>query len=304
MALSVLVIGYGSIGKRHAEIMSAMDEIGDVSVLSSQSGLPYETLSSLEDIPKLNPDYIVVASPTTRHYSQLEFLEEHLQGKKILVEKPLFDSMVDFQVRNNEIVVGYNLRFHPLLKKIRELCRDRRLWSILVFCGTYLPDWRSGRDYRATSSARKHSGGGVLLDLSHELDYVQWLAGPLEVEHAVSKKVSDLEIDTDDLLLFSGRAPGGVCVHIGLNYFTREPIRQIILDGEDISIQGDLISNKLVVTMGGSKSEFSWPDLERNQTYRAMHLAVLSNDYSNICKFDQGLQTMALIESIRSWPKR
>ena len=112
------------------------------------------------------------------------------------------------------------------------------------------------------------------------------------------------EIDTDDLLLFSGRAPGGVCVHIGLNYFTREPIRQIILDGEDISIQGDLIAKKLVVTMGGSKSEFSWPDLERNQTYRAMHLAVLSNDYSNICKFDQGLQTMALIESIRSWPKR
>ena len=304
MALSALVIGHGSIGKRHAEVLTGIDEIGDVSVLSSQPGLPYQTLSSLEEIPRLDPDYIVVASPTTQHHSQLDFLEEHLQDKKILVEKPLFDSLVDFQVRNNEMVVGYNLRFHPLLQKIRELCRDRHLWSILVFCCTYLPDWRPGRDYRTSSSARKDSGGGVLLDLSHELDYVQWLAGPLETEHAVSKKVSDLEIDTDDLLLFSGRSAGGACVHIGLNYFTREPIRQIILDGEDISIQGDLISKKLVVTMGGSKSEFSWPDLERNQTYRAMHLAVLSDDYSDICKFDQGLQTMALIESIRSWPKR
>ena len=120
----------------------------------------------------------------------------------------------------------------------------------------------------------------------------------------MSKKVSDLEIDTDDLLLFSGKSASGTCVHIGLNYFSREPIRQIILDGEDISIQGDLISQKLVVTMGGSKSEFSWPDLERDQTHRAMHLAVMSDDYSDICKFDQGVQTMTLIESIRSWSKK
>ena len=82
MGLSALVIGHGSIGKLHAEIITAIDEIGDVSVLSSQSGLPYRTLSSLEDIPKLDPDYIVVASPTTQHYSQLSYLEEHLQEKK------------------------------------------------------------------------------------------------------------------------------------------------------------------------------------------------------------------------------
>ena len=303
MSLSALVIGFGSIGKRHVEIMNAMDEIAHLAVLSSQSDLPYDTLSSLKDIPRLNPDYVVIASPTNMHKHQLKFIEENLQGKKILVEKPLFDSMDEFVVHNNKVVVGYNLRFHPLLNKIKDLCNDRRLWTLHVICGSYLPEWRPNRDYRKASSARKDSGGGVLLDLSHELDYVQWLTGPLDVDHAVSKKVSNLEIDSDDLLLFSGRAQGGACVHIALNYFTREPIRQIILDGEGISIQGDLIANSFSATVEGKKSDFSWRDLERNETYRAMHHAVLEGDFSNICNYDQGVQTMVLIERIRSWPQ-
>ena len=301
MTLSALVIGFGSIGKRHVEILSTMDEISIVSVFSSQSGLPYDMLSSIEDIPHVNPDYVVIASPTDQHHPQLKFLEEHLERKKILVEKPLFDSMADFKVLNNEVYVGYNLRFHPLINKIKELCCGHKLWSIHVFCGSYLPDWRPGRDYRATSSARKHSGGGVLLDLSHELDYIQWLAGSFEVDHAVSRKVSDLEIDSDDLLFLSGRAKSGAYIHIALNYFTRKPIRQIILDGEGISIQGDLITRQLSVMEDGETSDFSWPKLGSNNTYRAQHQAIFEGDSSLVCTFEEGLATMDLIERIRSF---
>ena len=243
---------------------------------------------------------MVIASPTNQHYTQLKFLEENFKRRKILVEKPFFDSMVDLKVTHNEVYVGYNLRFHPMIDKIKKICIDRRLWNIHVFCGSYLPDWRPGRDYRETSSAKRDSGG-VLLDLSHELDYVQWLAGPLEVEHAVNKKVSDLDIDSDDLLLLSGRTQDGVHVHIGLNYFTRKPIRKIIIDGEGISIEGDLIANTLSVTEDGETSDYSFPDLERNDTYRAQHQAVLESDLKNVCTFTEGLNTMRLIENIRSW---
>jgi len=301
MPLSALIIGYGSIGKRHAEILSEMDEISHLSVLSSHFDLPYETISSIEDISSLNPDYMVIASPTNQHYTQLKFLEDNFKRRKILVEKPFFDSFVDLKVTHNEVYVGYNLRFHPMIDKIKKICIDRRLWNIHVFCGSYLPDWRPGMDYRETSSAKRDSGGGVLLDLSHELDYVQWLAGPLEVEHAVNKKVSDLDIDSDDLLLLSGRTQDGVHVHIGLNYFTRKPIRKIIIDGEGISIEGDLIANTLSVTEDGETSDYSFPDLERNDTYRAQHQAVLESDLKNVCTFTEGLNTMRLIENIRSW---
>lgn len=278
-----------------------MDEITNVTILSAQDNLPYKTLSSLEDIHQLNPDYIVIASPTNRHYNELKFLEEHFDGKKILVEKPLFDSMIDFQVLNNEVYVGYNLRFHPLINKVRSLCLNRKFWSMNVFCGSYLPDWRPGSDYRLTSSAQKICGGGVLLDLSHELDYVQWLVGSLEVEYASSKKISDLEIDSDDFLLFTGRSQQCEYVHISLNYLTRTPVRQIILDGDSISLKADLITKTLQATVDSEKLDYSWPNLDRNETYCAQHLSLIGGNKENLCTFQEGLRTMQLIDNIRKW---
>ncbi len=301
MPLSALVIGYGSIGKRHVEILDEMDAISRVSVLSSQTGLSYETITSLEEIPDLNPDYVVVASPTAQHYSQLEFLKENMGSKKILVEKPLFESINDFHIKYNQVYVGYNLRFHPLLQKIRETIDGRQLWNFQVFCGSYLPDWRLGRDYRKTSSAKKEAGGGVLLDLSHELDYVQWLAGPIEVEHVASEKMSGLEIETDDLLLLSGRLGGGARVHISLNYFTRQSIRQIVIDGDEISIRADLMDNTASVYEDDSLLEFAWPELDCKDTYLAQHAAILNDDFSQVCTYEEGLETMRLIDSIKSF---
>ena len=122
MSSRVLVIGYGSIGRRHAEILSEIDTVSRVYVLSSQNGLPYKTIASLKEIPGLTPDYIVIASPTDQHYSQLKFLNEHLESRKILVEKPLFDIYHDFTIKNNQVFVGYNLRFHPMINKIKNFC--------------------------------------------------------------------------------------------------------------------------------------------------------------------------------------
>lgn len=302
MNYSVLVIGYGSIGKRHSAILSAMEEITNLAVLSSQDDISYKTLSSLEDIAQLNPDYIVIASPTNQHHTQLKFLEENLKGRKILVEKPLFDFMSDLEVIRNEVYVGYNLRFHPMMSKIKKLCKNRRLWNIQVFCGSYLPDWRLERNYQETSSANKKLGGGVLLDLSHELDYIQWVAGKIELKYVVNKKVSDLEIDSDDLLILYGRTENGADVQISLNYFTRKPTRNIIIDGDGLSVQGDFITNTLSVVQGDEVSDLSLPGLERNDTYRLQHEAVLKGDETKICNYKQGLETMRLIENIRSWP--
>ena len=301
MCLTALVIGFGSIGKRHADILNRMDEFDRVAVLSNQTGLPYETITSLEDISSTNPDYVVIASPTAQHHRQLQFLEANFEGKKVLVEKPLFVSSNDLQIKHNQIYVGYNLRFHHLLRKIKDAVAGKKLWNIQAFCGSYLPDWRPGRDYRDTSSAKTDAGGGVLLELSHELDYVQWLAGPLEVEYAVSGKVSDLEIDSDDLLLLSGKTEGGARVYISLNYFTRKPVRQIVIDGEGISLQGDLIKNQLSQVVDGEASDYSWSELERNDTYREQHRAILEGDLSRVCSFEEGLNIMRLIENIRRW---
>ena len=141
------------------------------------------------------------------------------------------------------------------------------------------------------------------MDLSHELDYIQWLVGPLKVKHVTSKKVSNLEIESDDLLLLTASTQDNVQVQLGLNYFTRASNRQINVDGEGVSIRGDLIANTLNIILNGKTSKHTWPGLERNTTYQALHQAVLDGDQSYICSFDQGLETVRLIDRIRIWPK-
>ncbi len=298
MSLSAIVIGYGSIGKRHAKILQSINEISDIYVLSNQMDLPFKSISSLEETFEINPDYLVIASPTTYHYKHLKFIENNFKGKKILVEKPLFNSFKELKIVNNDVYVGYNLRFHPIITKIKKLIEDRKLWNINVLCGSYLPEWRPGRDYRNTTSAKKDLGGGVLLDLSHEFDYVQWLAGRLNLKYAINEKVSNLEIESNDLLLFVGKTKMDAYVNITLNYFSRKPIREIILDGDGISLKADFIANKLSVVLDHETSDFSWPNMEKNDTYLAQHKSILQENSIKACTFSEGLELMYLIDNI------
>jgi len=298
MTDTALIIGCGSIGSRHAHILSQMEYFNSVSVFSSQKGLPFKTLTSFNEIIELNPDYIVIASNTTLHYKFLLWLEENFTGKSILVEKPLFDKPYDLQINNNNVFIGYNLRFHPIINQIKNICEGKKLWSLSANCGSYLPDWRPNRDYRSTASATKSTGGGVLLDLSHELDYIQWIAGEINPNHVFNEKLSNLKINTDDFLMLNGETPSGCKVHIGLNYFTRKPIRQILINGENISITADLIKNKMTVHRDNNYYEYAFPEYERDFTYLAQHQAILRGDFSTVSSFAEGFKIMELINKI------
>ena len=299
--MKVLVIGYGSIGARHARVLASMDNIREVVVLSSQPNLPYPTIVGLDEILSLDPDYIVIASVTSKHYEQLVFIEKNCRNKIILVEKPLFAQEEKLEIINNTVFVGYTLRFNPTIQFIKEQCSGKKLWSINAFCGSYLPEWRPGRDYRSTSSASKEKGGGVLLDLSHELDYIQWITGGIQLNHVVSRKISDLEIDTDDQLLLTATAEGYTYIQLSLNYFSRKPIRQLFIDGEGISIVADLINKKVFIDKNSEKNKLSWPDSGKESILEVEHEAVLSNDKKYLCTFKEAIEVMSLIDKIQHW---
>jgi predicted dehydrogenase len=114
-------------------------------------------------------------------------------------------------------MVGYNLRFHLPLQELKQCVREGRigkLLSIRAEVGQYLPEWRPGTDYRASVSARRDLGGGAVLELSHELDYVLWLAGEATSVTAQAGRLSDLEIDVEDtadiILKFASGAQGSI----------------------------------------------------------------------------------------------
>lgn len=303
MPNSALIIGYGSIGQRHAKIMDSMKEIETVSVLSNQDNIPFQKLNSMQDIRKLDPDYIIIASPTSFHYEQLVFLDKNVRNKKILVEKPLFDNVFDFSPVNNSVWVAYMFRFHPILQLIKQKLSDKLIWNVNIFCGSFLPDWRPGRDYRKIYSSKKELGGGVLLDLSHELDYIIWLLGHFEIDYVFNDKISSLDITSDDLLILNGHTKDNAQVQINLNYFTKEPLRKIIIDGDDINIQADLLLGKVKIIIGEKIENYDFSDLNINEIYRMEHEAILSGDSSLACTFDQGLEMMHMIDRIRNFDK-
>ena len=303
MNKTALVIGYGSIGRKHSKILSSIGEIKEISVLTKQENIPFNKIKTLEEAVILNPDYVVIASETSLHYEQLYYLESNLKNKTILVEKPLFHENKIFTVSNNKVLVGYNLRFHPVINFIKQKIINKTTWNVNIFCGSNLENWRENINYENSSSAKKELGGGVLLDLSHELDYLNWLFGEICVDHAFNSKVSDLRINSDDLLYFSGSSNNQIRLQVTLNYFSKIPRRSILIDGEGFCLEADLIHNKVKFWEDGNLITNSYKSTSRDDSFKEMHLSVLSDKAYNVCSFKEGLKTMELIEIIREIAK-
>jgi CMP-N,N'-diacetyllegionaminic acid synthase len=301
LKIKAAVVGFGSIGRRHCEILSSMKSVIEVSSLTSQKNIPYQSYSSLEELVEYDPDYIVIASPTSYHFEQLNFLEDNLYEKKILIEKPLFEKNHDFVPKRNKVYVGYNLRFNPLISSLKNRLKDREIWNVNIFCGSNLVNWRENIEYQESSSAKVESGGGVLLDLSHEIDYLKWIFGPITIDYAKNSKISDLDIQTDDFLTFSGHTQGSTNFQVTLNYFSRIDTRRIIIDGLGFAVVADLINNEIIEDREGSKIITPYLDFNRNDSFKDMHNAILSNDDKFVCSFSEGQEVMKVIEEIKNF---
>lgn len=346
--MKALVIGGGSIGSRHREILGSLTNANGTPVFARvdtvsrharetmQSGEPqhgkyFRVLEELSDesgeTNLSNYDYFIIASETTRHLEQFLYLSERVTAKRILIEKPVFDSESDSKqriaelsetlhdaARKNQVCVAYNLRFHPIIKKLYELLSfeskgneypSGRLLSFSVYVGQYLPDWRPTRDYRVTYSAKKSEGGGVLLDLSHEIDYLQLVCGKISQATGFVGRVSDLEIDTEDLALFSGITERGVAFQVGLDYLSRHPVRKILAHASLCTFEADLIAQKLWRSDANGRVEIECNEsipIARNFTYTAMHSAMLGlsqNSGVPLCGFSEGLAVLDAIDMIR-----
>ena len=301
MNKKILISGYGSIGRRHANILSTIVKKKDITILTNQNLSNFRTIKTLRSLNKIDPYYIVICNPTSDHINKIKFIEENCKNKLVLVEKPLFSKLNKITVKKNQFFVGYNLRFNPIINFLKRKLKSKKIFNVNVFCGSYLPRWRNNIDYRKSYSAKKQLGGGVLLDLSHELDYVQWLFGKINIEHCKSKKLSNLNIQTDDFLNLVGKTKRASSIQITLSYFTRHPVREILVDGKNISLKADLI-NKNVICCEGSKTKiYHFNNSNRNDEYRNQHMAVLKKKItSKLCTFNEGKQLIYLINQIKS----
>ncbi len=219
--MQVLVIGLGSIGKRHATLLRQKG----VEVWAYDPEVKvYEGITPLErpeQIPALNG--VVVSSPNHTHGEWMKAFKDH----HLFVEKPLVADQ--FQLKGLEDVsfsksvsVAANYYFHPTMQEMMSTLRQgalgRPFYGRLYF-GHYLPYWRPGRDYRQVYSSRRAEGGGVFLDtMSHHLFWIDALFGPLTRVEGQFYSDHGLEMDVEDMATVHVVTQGGMCFDCHMNY--------------------------------------------------------------------------------------
>lgn len=291
----VLFVGLGSIGRRHLNNFKKILPNTEIGAYRSNKNA-YNAYSSklidyqffnCKDAKKFNPELIFVSNPTSLHIETvLNFLDI---ASGIYIEKPLSDSidkakkLID-KSRDYDIFfhVACPLRFHPAIEFIKKYLNNiDDVLNIRITAGSYLPSWRPKKNYKLTYSAKKELGGGVSLDLIHEIDIIRWIFGDINEGYFGSAKISNLEIDVEDSAFGIWKLKNGVMCEIFLDYFRKIPKRELEIVTENCIIIVDLLnSTAKIINENNEKLIYNFP-FNRNDMYMKEMNYFLNCNYLN-----------------------
>ena len=282
--MKFLVVGCGSIGQRHIQNLRNLS-VGEIIVYRVKKRKLNEieekyrvrTYNDLDEALDQNPTAVLVTNPTSLHMPIA--LAAARRGCHLFIEKPISHSLdstaelIDVARKNNLVIlVGYNMRFHPSLILIKDLLNKNSIGNVIsarVQAGQYLPDWHPYEDYREGYSAKKSLGGGVILDMSHELDYIRWFLGEVKEVFSFSYKLSHLDIDTEGVAEILLRFRSGAIAEVHLDYVQRSSSRSCQIIGEDGTILWD--SNEKQVKLFSAKDK-KWQVFPESIDYNQMYI--------------------------------
>lgn len=253
--MKILIVGLGSIAKKHIAALKKLLPSCEIFALrNGKDSKSYENIIDLYNLQDTSEqfDFAIISNPTSQHAQTIELLKSF--AIPLFIEKPLFDT-----INYSELVQGItnlgtktyiacNLRFLDSLQYLKSKLINRRINEVNVYCGSYLPDWRPDVDFRKVYSANKEQGGGVHIDLIHEIDYIVWLFGiPVDLKKTFLSQ-SSLNISAFDyanyLFIYNE-----FCANIILNYYRRDAKRTIEVVCEEGTFIVDLLKN--TVTFNG-----------------------------------------------------
>jgi predicted dehydrogenase len=247
-----------------------------------------------EAVTSFDPGYVVIATETENHAQALADLAGSGFSGRVLVEKPILPEPGLVPVDGFEWTgIGYNLRFHPGVLALRSAIGSDRVLSAHARVGQFLPEWRPGRDYRDTVTAGP--AGGVLLELSHELDLLNWLTGPIDVLYGAAVHTGTLEIERDDLAVGVLGLPGGGLASFELSCIDRLANRSLTMTTTDHTVALDLLTGQLQVD-----GEVVYQcRIARNETFAAMHKAALTGG-QDVCSVAEAMTVVSQVQELRS----
>jgi predicted dehydrogenase len=300
--MKVLIIGFGSIGKRHYEILTSILGKKNVYIVSRRKTNIDNSFASLNDVEKISDyDYFLVASKTIEHYKDLKYINSKVKEKIILVEKPLYEAVKPDLIINNKILVAYNLRFHPLIIQCKERLKNKKIISTRFYAGQYLPTWRPNTNYRTSYSAKKEEGGGILLDYSHDIDLIHYLIGKIGKIESFNNKISNLDISSDDYLSMIGITKNNIHFSLSLDSISKIQKREIQINLEDETIEIDLINNTLKSKENNKGLLVCKLDnYDRNVSFENMHKLIIRSDIKDVATYYDGMELVEVFDKIRS----
>lgn len=310
--MKILIIGIGSIGLRHLKNCLTLG-YHNIHIVSRSNNVPEEfkhlvCYRSIQEALTDNVyDFAVLCTPTAHHVPDVIFMLKN-GVRNIYIEKPIshtfagIDSIVTLSEQyHSRVVVGYDLHFDPGLQKVKELLNEGTIGKVVSInskVGQYLPDWRPNQDYRKGMSASKKDGGGVMLDLVHEFDYLYWLQGKVKTIAALYNNSGTLEIETEDIAEVLLQFDNGAIGTIHLDYLQQKLVRDCLITGSEGTIYWNLTASN-VKWINSSKEEFEYSYLgfERNDRFISIMKAFLNPDIQDgrLTTLNAGIESLKMV---------
>lgn len=317
--MKILIAGFGSIGRRHLRNLRAVGVEDFVLYRTHHStlpdneiaGLPVET--TIEAALAHRPDGVIISNPTALHMAVA--IPAAKAGCHLLIEKPIshnldrIDELEDaLMAGGGKVLVGFQFRFHPTLQQVKTWVEQGEIGrpvSARVTWGEYLPGWHPWEDYRQGYAARADLGGGVVLTLTHPLDYLRWLLGEVGSVWGFTGHVGDLEMDVEDLAEIGMRFLNGTIASVHLDYLQRPPSHSFFITGTQGMIEW---SNATGAARLFRASTDSWEScltpsaFDRNDMFLSEirhFLEVITGRAQPVCTLNDGVQAVRLALAVR-----
>ena len=280
--MKVVVVGYGSAGKRHVENLAKIPNVKIIILTKNkieEKSSKIKIFNSINECIKEKPDAVIISNETSNHISYaIKFANA---GINLFVEKPLSNSLKNIKkiqdiIKKKHLItqIGCQLRFHKCLKEIKSLLLKKRIGKVIsakVECGSFLPDWHQNENYKKGYSAREDLGGGVLLTCIHEIDYLYWFFGNVENVISITGQYGNLKISADDLSVGVLKFKNNVIAEFHLDYFQKPEFRSCKIIGTKGTIYWDSNSN-IVKIYENEKNKWTevlkWSKYERNLMFK------------------------------------
>ena len=254
--MKILVVGYGSIGKRHVNNLLLIPDI-EIIICTHRHDMDNELknkckiIESLDECINEKPIAAIISNVTSLHIQTA--LKLASAGLHLFIEKPLSNNLENMEKLSNIVCerklvtfMGFNLRFHECIKKMKELLENNTIGKIISVnaeSGSYLPDWHPYEDYRDSYASKENLGGGVVLTCIHEIDYLHWFFGEIKELFAMTGKFSDLKIEVDDLASVIMKFSNNIIAELHLDFFQKPDFRCCKIIGTNGTIYWDSKDN-------------------------------------------------------------